>query len=853
MNSLRRFSQRGQATLLIVTAIVLVGTVLLFSSLDVFVRDYNQKSKDFNQVLLDETTSSTFAVLETALERRMWEPPPDSNCMRSEEVEVSGSTDDGVNWNVKAKFNFATKNYEMTATGSYRNLTSTFKKKIKVMDASDYLLLSTNPNDISLERLYSASAPTALIARDRRIYTQGSLVMSANIDRDNPKMNFNGTPASWPGEYGTIIQGDRMQFSGGIRYQDYSIPEPNPDASNNIVSLLAPYSTPLNEGPEYYSQWGAGVGVFTTDYSKATTLQSMVNSSASGPLSKSDVASGVYPYALFGGTPPLKAWSAADSGTYLNDPDRQSIFLYGWGGANGFGVRIDATCISKSDWKTTKKFCSHSEHFPNGFKKWRSDAGLDGYLFTSDAVAIPAPTLSWDNLKALEADAQQCGAVVSAPVSPYRDCQVWDTNFVKSYANTGSTANCMSVSTLDLDTLALNNFNSALLNDPANSERLLRRVVYLKVPAEIKQKDAAGLMLSQLPADAARQKLSVWVVSEDMISLKGYQADTSSPLDSDPARLREVFFNEDASGGNKQPIQITLLTTEQVHLLSPFYVPMTPAHLTSVWPVSGGKIHPVRGNLTDYERYEDDGFKYGYRRFKISGMSLITNSATSSSNPFFFRGLWSGPDSSAGQFPSNLCMISKAGVDLQSNGLNPLVHSALIPAYAGEPNSPAPPASSRYYNGSTSFPFIYAPAVFNLQRAQPVHTGREQSEIVFKGISLSTTFATETPSGFRPLNTPLYRSSDGRDGTLPFDLSHKRFAYDVDYYYKQKPMGTACTPDNMEFITPTWSVTDPGASQPTINNGRQVFLQTSPEVTFRNVGSVLGVDQLVIETRGDIE
>jgi hypothetical protein len=854
MNFQRSKDSRGQATLLIVTVLCVVGTIILMSSLDVFVRDYNHKAKDFNQVLLDETTSSAFAVMETALERRMWEPPPDADCMRSENMEVSGSTPDDVNWKVTARFNFTTKNFEMTATGEYKKLTSTFKKKIKVMDVSDYLLLSTSSAPITLSRLYSEKVPSALIARDRRIYTRGPLTMGSAIHRPNPQLNYGGSAASWPSEWGTIVQGDRMQFGGGIYYLGYDVPEPNTDSTSNIVSLLAPFSVPFGMEDTHWSQWGAGSTVITKDYNKAVELRRMVTEADSGPLSKASVASEVYPIALFNGTPPLKAWTAVDNGTYFNDVDRQSIFYYGYGGSNSFGIRFDATCFSKRDAETTKKYCSHSEHFPKGFNAWRTNAGLDGYLFTADAVAVPSPTIGWDNLRSLEEDANICGAVISAPVNPYVDCPVWDENFLKKYAN-GDSTGCQTISRIDLDTVPFNGFNVAALNNPANSGRLLRRILYLKGPATLKQKDAAGLMLSTITDNTARKNLSIWVVSEDMITLQGYQADQTSPLTVNPGTLREVVFNGDTtppSASTKEPLALTLLTTERVHLISPFYKEMSPTHLATTWPVSGGKIRPVLHNITDWERHEDDGYKYGYRRYSINGVSLITNSKTSAAEPFYLQGLWSAPDSSASQYISNQCMVSLSGNNLVKNGASLEYGDASIPAYSAASNSPIPPSSSRYYPNPTKFPQSFVPQIFWVQRAA-LEPNREQSEITLNGITMSTNFSSASPAGLRALNEPLYDVVDGRTGGLPFDLSHKNYSWNYDFYYKETTSFIACSPMSALYQNPP-PMADPfdkAAVQPSVNNGRQVFVQSAPDVHYRNVGSVVGIDQLVIETKAD--
>lgn len=846
----------GQAALLFVSVLCAVGFIILTSSLDVFVRDYNYKARDYNQVLLDEMTASSFAVMEAALERRLWEPPPDSSCMKSKDFSVSGTLPEGVSWEVKATYDNVTKNFQLVANGEYKGLTSQFKKKIKVMDVSDYLLFTTKPDSVYLDRLYSGTAPTALIARDRRIYTKGPLVLGANIVRPNSKMDWNGSPAIFPAEWGTIIQGDRMQFGGGLYYRPYLVPKPNPDSPpTNIESLLAPYSNAFDAPQTHYSQFGGGSTIITKDYTKAITLKDQVIAAGVGPLTKASLQRELYPIALFGGTPPLQAWSASDSGTYFNDIDRYSIFYYSYADENKFGVRIDATCLSRVDAFDTKKYCSHSEHFPRGFEQWRKNAGLEGYLFTGEATEVVSPTLTWDNMAALEEDAQTCGAVISTPVSPYTDCPIWDANFIKKYATTGDTNLCLRTSSIDLDNLTLSNFNLAAVNDPSNTDNLLRRVIYIKGPSEIKQIDARGLMLSKVSDDAARQKLPIWIVSEDLIALKGYQADTTSPLDVNPGKLREVVFNEDASGAlpasQKSPLNITVFSPEQVHLLSPFYVPVTPSHMTRIYPSSGGRLRPIRHILTDWELNENDGFKYGYRRYKVRNVSLVASQNTNSSAPFFLRGLWSGPDSSASQFPSNQCMVSLAGQTLIKTATQPIQLQAQLPSYHSMVDSPIPPPSSRYYNGKSEFPFYYVPDVFNVQRTAPENNYRDQSDVVLTGITIETNFSNESPPGKRDLSTPLYAPFNSRGYTnLPIDIAHKHFTWDTLSYYKTKT-SAACIPDEMEYRTPPSPshLTDKVAANISLNHSRQVYIQESPGDNYRQLGSILGIDQLVIETK----
>ncbi|WP_374027759.1 hypothetical protein ACES2J_18005 [Bdellovibrio bacteriovorus] len=844
------FNRLGQSTLLFVTVLCAIGTIFVLNSADIHKRNYDFKTKDYDQVLLNEVTTSAFAVMEAALQRRMWEPPPDNACLKSEDFNVEGELAGGMTWKVSAKYNFTTKNYELISEGQYRDLKAFYIKRIKILDVSDYLLFSNSPNTMTLRRLYNEKFPTALIARDRRIYIKGPLQFGGNIHRPNSHMNWSGSPAGWPGEWGTIIQGDRIQFGGGMHYIQYSIPKPNP-AGNNIESLLAPYSSDLGTPNTHHSQFGAAQTVVTRDYNKAQTLKQQVMDATAGPLSKASVASEVYPIALFGGTPPLQSWSATDSGAYFNNPDRYSIFNYAWGGANGFGIRIDATCISRSDSGTTKKICSHSEHFPRGFAKWRQDAGLEGTLFTADAEEIPAPSLNWDNMEALEEDARSCGAVISAPTSPYQDCDIWDLEFQKKYAANNGSNVCGQVSTIDMNSLTLNNFNPGQLTDASLKERLLRRVVYTKVPTEIRQTSAQGLMLGSLSANAARKNFSLWVVSEDTLALRGYQQDNTSPLDSDPGRLREVVFNADASNAGKEPLPMVLLSPERVHLLSPQYVPATYSYLQGYWPVVSGQIRPVLHNYTDYVRQENDGFRYGYRTFRMENISLITNANIDTSNPFVMRGLWSGPDSTDSQFPSNMCMVSMAGHTLTPYGGNNLLTTANVPPYHSAPNSPIPPLSSRYYNGVTDhFPRSYYPAVFWVQRAAGM-SAREESDLIYTGIRMYTSFDDFVPTGKRNLNVPLHTLTDTRynQGTQ-FSLQHKNLQWTSPSYYNSIPAGTPCVLNSLTHREAAYSSQpDYHATQPSVNNGRYIFVHADPPVDYRNLGSIIGIDQPILETR----
>lgn len=836
--------RHGQATLLLVSIISVIASIFLMSSADVFNRDYKFKTRDFDQVLLNEAVISTFSVMEAALARRMWEPPLGPDCLRMNEFSADGEFSNGLKWNVKSNYNFKTKNYEMLASGQYNGLKAVFKKRVKVLDVSDYLLFSGSEQQVNLSRRYDPNVPSGLIARDRRVYIRGPLQIYTHNHRPNA-VNWSGSPATWPTEFGTVIQGDRIQVGGGISYSQVAIHKPN-NPADPASAMIGPYAAAWGDPINFFGQYGAGYLLITRDYTKAQSLLSQVSTGAMGPYTKASVAREVYPTALFGGAPPLLAWQATDNGTYFNNPDRDSILYYSYADSNNFGVRGNFTCIAKGGGKK----CSDSRDFPKGFEAWRRDAGLEGTLFAADAEEIPSPRLSWDNLDALEKDAQLCGVVVSTPQNSYEDCQIWDSRFMSSHA-TGGAPGCLRVSSIDMEALNLNNFNPSHYSDPALKERLPRRVIYLKTPAEVRQTSHRGLMAGSISDPVARKNLSLWIVSEDMLALRGYQANTTSPTENNINRLREVVFNKDTSTGSAlPPLNIVALSPERVHLLSPFYKPLSRNQFDRQWPASGGKIRPVNHIVSDAERNEEDGFKYGFRKFTIENVSLITSSQVNSSSPFFLRGVWSaGLDSSASQGPRNQCMLSLAGVPFEKNTpAESISMYAKVPSYAGNFNSPAPPSGSRFYGTKNSISQYYHPDVFiRQQEAMGGHV--QESEVTLTGVRVHVNFDEATPTGKRNLGTLTYFPADRHSYTL-YDLSHKHLQWDLPYYFNPAPALTPCTPSAFKFRAKgAGDDFDTGVFSPTVNSGSYLFTQDSPGDEYRNIGSLVGVEQPVLETQ----
>lgn len=850
-------NQNGITSLMLTLVICFVSSIFLFNSIEQIDRNRILHVREADTLLLNELTMSAFTVMEAGLARRLWEPPPDAHCLKERSFSVHGSLPNGASWEVDASYNPKTKNYEMVAFGQVNGLKAKYLKYLKVMDASEFLLFSASDRDVQMYRLYNPATPTSLIANDRRIYTKGRVLFSATVDMANPKTDFTGSGAPFPTTYGTILQGDRMQFVGGIQYNTQIVPEPLAPLHETPLfqELLSPYSNSWGSAPITWGQQGGGVAVLTRSFDVATRLKQEFT--APGGITRAEVSRSVYPIALFGGTPPLQAWTGVDSGAYFNDPARSSIFYYTYGGANIFGVRGDYTCFSKADALVNPagKFCSYSEHFPKGFEKWRKDANLEGVLFTKDAEEIPSPHLNWDNLQALEEDARQCGYVLSAHVgAAQKDCQFWEKNFMTKYRATGGADVCEKVSPLDLDSITFANFNPAdLVGGNPNQDLLLRRVVYLKVPTVISQTDAKGLMTAVLGDSAKRKNLSVWIVSEDLLTLQGFQgpADLTSPLDVDPWRIRQIHFNFDTlnpAGSKITPIPLVLLSPEQVHLISPQYIPMDFTKMTAMFPVSGGQIRPERHIRTDYPRQENDGFKYGFRQYNLHDIALITSSKVDPGNPFFLRGLWSSPDSSSSQYILNLCMVSRAGFPQAAEvGYSINSKSILDNPLSLSLNSPIPPIGSNFYKNTPvgEFPLVHTAQVFWHQIVS--HPARQESEVTLTGLRIFSEFEPLYPPGSRDLSTPKYVPING-PWDFTFDISHKRFGFDQPWYYQAKAAGNACVEANARWLSPIGAaLTDPVAVHPILNEGRYIFSHQNPANTYRNLGGLVGVDMPVIE------
>lgn len=745
-----------------------VGFILNSAAISLVGTRMDQQKKYWYDFAAREMAESSFAVLEAALQRRMWEPPPDENCLKTESMSATFTVESGDTITVNAIFLPEESQYLMSTVAPARVGTITVSKRLKVVDASDFLLLNVSSNEVVLNReLNDTLVPTGYLARDKRIQVGGRISFSSIIPRTSYSTNFSTySPLMLPRDPGIILQADRIVALGGLRYTASSVPAPE-NSTSSVYSALEPYFGK-------YGQAASGGAYLTNDINAAQTIMNGVKSNLSiGFPLPSDLKKRLYPISLFcGGSLPFIAAEAADTGCYYGDPDQYVVFNYL--SVGDFTQRLNATCISDSKEST----CSDSSNFPKGFAKWRDDAGLNGTIFTDDGKITGLSKLDWDSFESLEEDAKACGLVVDTGTSlaSEEDCDISDTNTIVRYISKPGESPCSNVYKLNSEFIPkmLNNLSLANYSDPKLENRLMRRVIYSKVPLEISQTMSRGLMENDLGDAGQRSKFSLMIVNEDKTVLRPIQPDTTSPLD-DPTGAtyrRKVFFNSDSTDADPlsyPPINLTLLSPEGTQMVSPFHAALDYSGLQHMWPVSGGKIVPNYMPLTDYRRQEDDAFKYGFREVFVQNLSVITShnpTPGAQEYPMInLRGVWAFRDSVTTHYIPYACLFDEPG---DSAGL-PAFYAPNasgtgaggtwqpIPARASEPDSMIPPPTSRFYGSSPNIPRNYIPDVFNRQRdAGQSHS----SEVFVAGMSLRTKFENGTASGKRDLSKRKYVFSD---------------------------------------------------------------------------------------------
>lgn len=695
-NPLRK--PRGFALLVIPFLILTVTNISLFA-MTFFIQKQRERSKiEKASSVLEETTISNFVILEAALRRRMWEPPPDANCLRAETFRAYGTTAQGIEWEVTGTFDPKLRAYELFATGKFAKRQVKFKKQIKVMDTSDYLLVSTNSSTLSLYRGPDPKRTAGLIAGDRQIIVNGPIEVRNVKNGLNYAKDWNMTRGTkYPDDYGLIIQAERINALGGIRYTEDANSFPDniqkdaiPTADQlSIETMIAPYitiptySTPGPNGRKFHASSSYAPAVITRDKNLALAIKNDVEKGTT-VIPESTAMKNAYPIALFdgGSTFPYQANSAVDDGTYLGDTQRWLQLNYSYSVAKKVS-NVNPTCLSQVRSESgapisNRKMCSYSKDFPKGFAAWRTDADLDGVLLTGgDTQTMNISKIDWDNLDSLKEDALACGAVISSTsLSDYEDCPVWDFSTLRSYELTGDVS-CPLVRKVNINTINFNNFDATQYTNDALADRLLRRVIYSEYPIEIFQDSDQGLRTT-FADPTARNRLAIWTVGEDLINLRGFQKDKTPAKDDATPVAKEVSFNKDvsntASTDPLPPLNLVFLTPEKIHLLTEDYKPMTKAHMLEAYPVVSGKIEPKLPNIVDYTRYEDDAFKYGLRDFYLNNVAIISNSnvivtpnppgfstrfgSLDTTSSFFLKGMWAGFVYSSEIYLQNQCFFN---------------------------------------------------------------------------------------------------------------------------------------------------------------------------------------------------
>ena len=134
-------NKSGSSLIFIFAALGVVASISIYV-LKVNKQLNEQTSLLWQRTIADETAQSAFVILESAMARRLWSPPPDDECMIDEEFLVQGKLDNGATYEVSARYIIDSKTLEMVSTAKYKDYESKFLKNLKIYDVSDYLVLS---------------------------------------------------------------------------------------------------------------------------------------------------------------------------------------------------------------------------------------------------------------------------------------------------------------------------------------------------------------------------------------------------------------------------------------------------------------------------------------------------------------------------------------------------------------------------------------------------------------------------------------------------------------------------------------------------------------------------------------
>lgn len=778
----RRKNQKG-FILVTLAGAAMMAIIFLNAFISLYRYRAGQLAQRWSNFAAQETALSGIAVLEAALRRRMWEVPPDSNCLRAESFGVEGETSSGVQYAVDATFDNTTRVVNFTARSNYFGRGVSIQKNLRVMDISDFLIFSKSPNVSVLTGVQGQTNnrfASGLVGRERRLYFEGPVQLSGFITRSWLLNDPAGRPVnfgSWnahphsvfrPEQHiNHLIQGERIYMLGGLQTKELYVPYPNTEAVNDQPGGRQAFLDSLNTGARIWQEYPHAY--FTGSFPNATAMISSIENWNSGTLPANTIQ-GIYPRALFGRglSFPLNATTATDSGNFLNNPNFWAHFAFKYG--PGFNHGGDFTCFTDPA-ISGNKHCSNSNDFPNGFNQWRTQAGLDGVLIGGEGTKLDFTKIDWDNMEALEEEATECGLVVDPSDSgsydgSHEDCDISNTNTIQAYKDSPSSNPCETVLDLDLDNLGtkLQNFDPSVY-PTTNPGRVLRRVVYVKGRTQVAQDQASGIWPA-LNHPITRSNMPIWFIAEREMMVKPFQPDTTSPLNVNPTVKRIGYFNEDPAA-TLPPLSFVFLTPEQITLLSPTHIPTTFPEMQDMLPIDGsGKIRPRRTVITDFVHQEEDAYKFGFRDIRMSNIALITNANSSSyAAGFFFRGLW-GVRNTLYDAIYRACWMDYPG---DAIGRDAKYENA-IPPWANHvafPDRWIPPTGSKFYNdpdsdGIDNRPQGHemdrnTPYVFHLQRAN----GVAQPQLVFSGLRVVADFDSAAPPSKYDLNVPRYPHSDG--------------------------------------------------------------------------------------------
>jgi Na+-transporting NADH:ubiquinone oxidoreductase subunit NqrC len=80
---------KGQQALLLVFVVSLISSTLILITSNSILKNKQFYVAEIDGVILNEAVLSTFTLMEAALARRFYEPPPDGTCLKSQNFDLT--------------------------------------------------------------------------------------------------------------------------------------------------------------------------------------------------------------------------------------------------------------------------------------------------------------------------------------------------------------------------------------------------------------------------------------------------------------------------------------------------------------------------------------------------------------------------------------------------------------------------------------------------------------------------------------------------------------------------------------------------------------------------------------------